>query len=138
MKRFFTIAFGLFIWVALAATQQQKPSDVGIPAYDPAQAQTFSGTVVEVKNYQCPVSGTIGSHLSVRGMTETREVHLAPTKFLKDYEIVLNPGDHVSVTGIKFIFDGKPAMLAGTVVAGTPVTGQSTYIFRDAKGRPEW
>src|SRR5438045_6796706 len=121
MKRFFSILLGLFLLGALAATQQQKPSDMGIPAYNPAQAQTFSGTVVEVKNYQCPVSGTIGSHISVRGMTETREVHLAPIKFLKDYEIVLNPGDHVSMTGIKLTFDGKPAMLAGTVVAVTVV-----------------
>jgi hypothetical protein len=61
------------------------------------------------------------------------EVHLAPATFLKEYGIVLQPGDHVSITGIKFTFDGKPAMMARTIVAG-----QSTFTFRDAKGRPEW
>ena len=47
--------------------------------------------------------------------------------------VMLKSGDKVNVTGIRFEFDGKPAMLARTVTSG-----QSTFTFRDPKGRPEW
>lgn len=116
-----------------AMTQEPKQSGMNIPSYNPSQERTFSGTIVEVKNYQCPVSGTLGAHIVVKGITDTVEVHLAPATFLTRYEIVFNPGDKVNVTGIKFNFQGKTAMIAGTVV-----DGQATYTFRDLKGRPQW
>jgi DNA/RNA endonuclease YhcR with UshA esterase domain len=133
MKTLYGILFGFLLLVAMAATQQQKQSDMAVPAYSTSQEQAFSGTILEVKDYQCPVTGTIGSHIAVKGTSDTLEVHLAPAKFLKQYDIVLKPGDQVTVTGIKFTFDGKPAMLARLVVVG-----RDTFRFRDDKGRPEW
>lgn len=138
MKTHFKISFcvvlsGMLLLAVLAVTQEPKQSSMNIPAYNPSQERTFSGTITEIKNYQCPVSGTIGAHIVVKGITDTVEVHLAPATFLTRYEIVLNPGDKVSVTGIKFNFQGKSAMIAGTVF-----DGQSTYTFRDLKGRPQW
>lgn len=130
---FFVVLSGMMLLAVFAATQEPKPSSMNIPAYNPAQERTFSGTIIEVKNYQCPVSGTVGAHIVVKGITDTLEVHLAPSTFLTRYEIVLNPGDKVSVTGMKFNYQGKPAMIAGTVV-----DGQNTYTFRDLKGRPQW
>ena len=123
----------LLLLLVAAATQQQNQSNNTIPAYNSAQEQTFNGTVQEVREYRCPVSGTIGSHISVKNISGTVEVHLAPATFLKQYGIVLQQGDHVSVTGVKFIFDGKTAIMARTIVAG-----QNTFTFRDAKGSPEW
>ncbi|SRR5581483_4163845 len=130
---FFVVLSSMLLLTVFAVTQEPKQSPISIPAYNPSQERTFSGTIVELKNYQCPVSGTLGAHIVVKGITDTIEVHLAPATFLTRYEIVLNPGDKVSVTGIKFNHQGKPAMIAGTVV-----DGQSTYTFRDLKGRPQW
>lgn len=133
MKIIGNVVLGFLLFAALAATQEQNSSGNAVPAYNTAQEQTFSGTVQEVKDYQCPVSGTIGSHIAVKGGAEMVEIHLAPAKFLKDYDIVLKPGDQVKITGIKFVFQGKPAMLARVVV-----DGQNTFTFRSDKGRPEW
>lgn len=127
MKLFWRILLALAVLGALAFTEE------AVPAYNPAQQQTVRGTVQEVKDYQCPVSGTIGSHIAVNAGSETIEVHLAPARFLKEYGIVIKEGDSVTVTGVKFTFNGKPAMMAKTVVAG-----HSTFTFRDDKGRPEW
>ncbi|HLJ25148.1 MAG TPA: hypothetical protein VKY85_00405 [Candidatus Angelobacter sp.] len=134
MKHVGGVLFALLLLAAMAVTQQQKQSNNNsVPAYNPGQEQTFSGTIQEVRDYQCPVSGTIGSHISLKGGGDTLEVHLAPATFLKQYNIVLQPGDQVKITGVKFVFEGKPAILAREIVAG-----QSTFTFRDGKGRPEW
>jgi hypothetical protein len=82
-------------------TSQDKPA---APAqqdfnYDPANQTTLQGTIQEVKDYKCPVTGTIGTHISVKNDQLTTEVHLAPAKFLKEYEIVLKPGDDVKIIG---------------------------------------
>ena len=132
MKRTNIILVGFALLAMLSFTQEQKTRNV-VPAYSQAQEQTFSGIVQEAKEYQCPVSGTIGSHVSVKEGSEVIEVHLAPAKFLRQYEMVLRPGDKVTITGIKFVFEGKPAMLARTVV-----DGQYTFTFRNRNGRPEW
>ena len=133
MKDLGKFLLAVALLVALPVTLAQNTSNSGVPAYNVAQEQTFTGIIKEVKDYQCPVTGTVGSHIAVAGDLTTLEVHLAPAKFLKDYEIVLKAGDRVTVHGMKFTFDGKPAMLARTVTAG-----QNTYSFRDLKGRPEW
>ena len=132
MKKTNIILVGFALLAMLSFAQEQKTRNV-VPAYSQAQEQTFSGIVQEAKEYQCPVSGTIGSHVSVKEGSEVIEVHLAPAKFLRQYEMVLRPGDKVTITGIKFVFEGKPAMLARTVV-----DGQYTFTFRNRNGRPEW
>lgn len=125
----------LIVGEASQVISQEKPA---APAqqdfnYDPANQTTLQGTVQEVKDYKCPVTGTIGTHISVKNDQLTTEVHLAPAKFLKEYEIVLKPGDEVKVVGVKITFDGKPAMLAKTVTVG-----KETFAFRNDKGKPLW
>src|SRR5215470_17792819 len=107
MKSLVVLAFLLLLAAPLSLMQAAAGNDV--PAYNPAQEQTFTGTIQEVKEYQCPVSGAIGSHIAVSGGSETVEVHVAPAAFLRQYGIVLKVGDRVRITGIKFVFDGKPA-----------------------------
>ena len=133
MKNFGKFLLAVALLIALPVTLAQKPVASGVPAYNVAQEQTFNGVIKEVKEYQCPVTGTIGSHISVAGDFTTLEVHLAPAKFLKDYDIVLKAGDRVTIQGVRFEFDGKPAMLARSVTSG-----HNTFTFRDPKGRPEW
>src|SRR5947199_853704 len=95
------------IFAALMGAQNKSSS---VPKYNPSQQQVFSGFVGQVRDYECPVSGSVGTHLSLKVGGENLEVHLAPAKFLKDYGIVINPGEKIQITGMKVEFDGKPAV----------------------------
>jgi hypothetical protein len=102
-------------------------------SYDQANQQTLRGWVVETRDFQCPVSGTMGSHITVKSETGTMEVHLAPASFMKLYEIAIRKNDNVTIVGSRIMFDGKPSLIARSVVVG-----RDTFNFRDPKGRPLW
>lgn len=102
-------------------------------SYDLANQQTLRGWVVEAKDFQCPVSGTVGSHITVKSEAGTMEVHLAPASFMKQYEIQIRKSDSVTIVGSRIMFDGKPSLIARSVVIG-----RDTFNFRDPQGRPLW
>jgi hypothetical protein len=117
----------------LAVSADKNPPTHEMYPYDLAQQRVISGTVIDVQEYQCPVTGTVGTHITVKRQGETIEVHLAPAKFLKQYEIVINKGDSVEIQGANATVDGKPGLLAKVIADGA-----ATYAFRDAKGKPLW
>src|SRR5262245_43674108 len=124
-------AVSLVLLFAAPATNGQEKKLV--PKFDPANQTTIQGVIDQVSDYECPISGKMGSHFSIKNTDETVEVHLAASKFLKEYGIVFAKGDAVQVTGTKTTFDGKPALLARQVTVG-----DRTYSFRDDKGIPLW
>jgi hypothetical protein len=133
-----TRIIGLLWLLTLLSATALIPQDKYLPAqygyaYDQTRQQTFTGIVVGTKDYSCPVSGTVGSHITIKTDTASVEVHLAPASFMKRYEITIHEGDHVSVLGSKIIFEGKPALIARSVMVG-----RDTYNFRDSKGMPLW
>jgi hypothetical protein len=123
----------LLTGVPVVSQEKNPPAQQHNYAYDQATQQSFEGIVIETKDYSCPVSGAVGSHLTLKGDVSTIEVHLAPATFMKQYEISINKGDRVTVVGSKITFEGKPALIAKTVVLG-----RDTFNFRDPKGRPLW
>jgi DNA/RNA endonuclease YhcR with UshA esterase domain len=125
------IAFCLILLFAVPATRAQEKKLV--PKFDPANQTTIKGIIDQVSDYECPISGAIGSHLTVKSGDGTVEVHLATSNFLKDYAIAFTKGDTVQVTGTKTFFDGKPALLARQITVG-----DRTYTFRDDRGIPLW
>jgi hypothetical protein len=136
VTRIFLGTFILALLVAIfptAVSQDKTSPSHETYTYDTSSSKIITGTVLEVKDYKCPVTGTVGSHLTLKRSGESIEVHLAPATFLKQYEIVINKGDEVAIEAAPILFEGKPALLARTVAVG-----QSTYAFRDAKGRPLW
>jgi DNA/RNA endonuclease YhcR with UshA esterase domain len=126
------VAFALTI-APVVAGQKSEPSVV-VPKYDRAAEATFKGTVEDVRDRQCPVSGGMGSHLILRLSTgNTIEVHLATTKFVKTYDLVFNKGDVVTVVGTKVQFEGVETIFAREVTRGS-----ETFVFRDKDGTPIW
>jgi hypothetical protein len=124
----------LILIVTPAAAAQKSGSSAAVPKYDRAAEATFKGTVEEVKDRQCPVSGGMGSHIILRlSPSETIEVHLATTKFVKTYDLVFNKGDVVSVVGTKVQFEGVETIFAREVTRGS-----ETFVFRDKDGTPIW
>ena len=101
--------------------------------YNSGKQVVISGTVQDVRDYKCPVTGTVGAHITVATISGTIEVHLAPVSFLKQYEIVINKGDRVEIQGAKILFENKPALLAKLVAID-----RTTYAFRDPAGNPLW
>jgi len=113
---------------------QKSTSGVTVPKYDPAVEGTFKGTVEEVRDRECPMSGGMGSHLIIRlSPTQTIEVHLASTKFVKTYDLVFSKGDVVTVVGTKVQFEGVETIFAREVTRGN-----ETFVFRDKDGSPIW
>ena len=120
---------------AIPAVAGQKPgAGVTVPKYDTAAETTFNGTVVDVIDRQCPMSGGLGSHLMLKQADgSTIEVHLATTKFVKSFDLIFNKGDKVEVVGVKVQFEGKDTIFAREVTRGS-----ETFVFRDKNGVPIW
>jgi DNA/RNA endonuclease YhcR with UshA esterase domain len=136
MKSLWVVAIVLAVIVLAAPGEAaQKPANgVTVPKYDPAAEATFKGTVVEVKDRQCPVSGGMGSHVMLKlADGSTIEVHLATTKWVKEYDLTLNKGDEIEVKGVKVKFEGVDTIFARQVTRGNDV-----FVFRDEKGNPVW
>jgi DNA/RNA endonuclease YhcR with UshA esterase domain len=109
----------------------QKPT---VPKYDLSAETTFKGTIDDVHDRQCPISGGLGSHFNLKlADGKIVEVHLATTKFVKSYELVFNKGDQVEVIGSKVQFEGAEAILAREVKRGN-----DDFLFRDPQGKPIW
>jgi DNA/RNA endonuclease YhcR with UshA esterase domain len=124
----------LVLTVTPVAAGQKSEPNVAVPKYDRLAEATFKGTVEEVRNRQCPVSGGMGSHLILRvSGNKTIEVHLASTKFVKTYDLVFNKGDEVTVVGTKVQFESVETIFAREVTRGS-----ETFVFRDKDGTPIW
>jgi DNA/RNA endonuclease YhcR with UshA esterase domain len=119
--------------VSIVPAFADQPSGA-VPKYNPATEAVFKGTVVEVRDRQCPVSGGMGSHVVLQlANGSTIEVHLASTKFVKSYDLVFNKGDQLEVTGSKVTFEG-----VDTIFAREVKRGNDTFVFRDKDGNPVW
>jgi hypothetical protein len=113
---------------------QQNHAKVAVPKYDPAAETVFKGTVEEVTDHQCPVSGGLGSHVMLKlADGKTIEVHLATTKFVKNYDLIFAKGDQLEVTGTKVKLEDVDTILAREVKRGN-----DTFVFRDKAGKPVW
>ena len=129
------LATGLLLLAAGTSivAAQDKTAPPESYQYNTANQAKINGIVETVTEYKCPVSGAVGTHLTVKTGASTIEVHLAPAKFVKDYDIVIHKGDQVEIQGAKIIFEGKPSLIAKTVVVA-----QTTFAFRDNNGKPLW
>ncbi len=126
------VALAIGLTCAVSAAAQKSNGDA--PKYDVSKEVTVKGEVQEVVDRNCPVSGGMGAHFMLKVADgSVIEVHLAPTKFVKSYELVFAKGDQVEVVGSKVNFEGKDTILAKQVTRG-----QDSFVFRDDKGRPVW
>ena len=114
-------------WSALA-----QKSEV-VPKYDLTTESTFRGTIVDISERNCPVSGGLGFHFILKVQDKPIEIHVTSSKFMKSYGLALNRGDHVEVVGSKVNFEGVETIFAREVIRGN-----ETFAFRDKAGRPLW
>jgi len=125
----------ILLTLSLAAIcASAAPPNSNVPKYNPATEGVYKGTVQEVRDRECPMSGGMGSHLVVKlADNNTIEIHLAPTRFVKSYEVVFSKGDQIEVTGSMVKFEG-----VDTIFAREIKRGNDTFMFRDKDGNPVW
>ena len=104
-----------------------------VPKYKMADEVKWKGTVAQVKNYECPISGTVGTHLVVKIDFEKHEAHIAPLKFLEEYGIQFKEGDSITLYATKIKFGEGTALLVRAIEREN-----DQFFFRDKEGLPIW
>lgn len=102
------------------------------PRYDVARVIDVDATVTDLREVprNNPLSGL---HLTVKIESDTMDVFLGPSDFLKSFEITFAKGDKLEIIGSKVKFDGAYIVLARQVRRE-----ETTLYLRDAKGKPHW
>ena len=103
--------------------------------YDPTTEVIIQGTVEEVKAESCSTCGwsQTGTHLSVKTESETLDVRIGPTRFLKSNNFSFAKGDKVEIIGSKVRINDVDAIMARQVKRG-----DKTLTLRDTQGFPAW
>ena len=109
-------------------------SNLTAPQYNPSTEITLKGTVTEISDRVCPISGGMGFHFILKTAdAKTIEVHVATSKFVKDFEMGVKVGDQVEVLGSKVKFEGEDTIMARQITRGNDV-----FVFRYKDGKPAW
>jgi hypothetical protein len=117
------------------------------PLYDSKSEATITGTVADVSTggpgrlgwlmrvhtFGLGHKGTGETQLRVKTDTDTVEIHLGPTAFLKGKSVEIREGDTLEVTGSRVMLDGARVFLAREIRKG-----EITWTLRDATGQPLW
>ncbi len=95
--------------------------------YNLETVETIKGQVLSVD--------TVGNGMSLQVKTnkETIPVHLAPSWYIENQDIEINPNDTVEITGSRIKFNGETAILAAVVKQG-----DTTFKLRNEKGFSLW
>lgn len=118
----------------VATVHSQNPNRApGIPQFNIQQEVKLIGQIYEVKNFDCPVTGTVGTHLELKTAEGAIEVHVAAARFLQQYGIRFEAGQTVEMIGSKGTYEGKPAFLPPIIMVGN-----DSYYLRDKDGKPLW
>ena len=104
-----------------------------VPVYSASNEQSVQGVVQNVQEFYCPISGDVGTHLLVKTDHGTFQVHIAPSRFLRDKKLNFSKGDQIEVVGSRIIYNGHEALIARTVIRG-----DQTVAFREPNGQPMW
>lgn len=107
---------------AVAAQQTHHGWHHGGPMSETAEARV-TGTVETVKNLashddDCCCGAGGGTHVIVKTATESIEVHLGPTVWLREQGINLTAGDTVEILGSRVTMRGVPVLRAREVKRG--------------------
>jgi hypothetical protein len=128
--------FAVLLIVAANASGQTPAADPE-PRYDTA-ASVDMMVVVESQREVPKGSPLAGFHLIVRPETakegtDTIDVYLGPSDYVKDFDVTFAKGDRLQVTGCKVKYAGTIVILA------KELRRESTTLYlRDARGVPYW
>jgi len=109
---------------------------VGTPyqrMYDPAKAETLSGTVEAVAQV-VPMKGMNRAvAVTLKTEKETISIHLGPEWYIGRLDTKIVKSDSIEIKGARATFAGKPVIIAAEVKKGDNV-----LVLRDSSGIPVW
>ncbi|HXY10060.1 MAG TPA: hypothetical protein VEI52_19620 [Terriglobales bacterium] len=105
----------------------------GVPQFNIQQEVRLTGEIREIKNYSCPITGTVGTHLELQTTEGPIEAHVAAARFLQQYGIEFHAGQTVDMIGVKRMYEGRAAFLPRIIMVGN-----GSYYMRDNTGKPLW
>jgi hypothetical protein len=126
----FIVALGVV--APLGFAQRRMGGGKGMPRYNPSTEVTVKGTVEKVTQNTSPL-GWPGTHLALNTGTETLDVHVGPSAFLRAKKFEIAAGDQVEVVGSKIKYEGADAVLAREIKKG-----DKSLVLRNAQGIPQW
>jgi hypothetical protein len=105
------------------------------PMFDARTETRITGSVEAVKlrsgpDGACCCGEDGGTHLTVKTATESIDVHLGPTAWLREQGVTLVAGDVVDITGWRVTMRGAPALLARDITKGA-----TTWTLRPGMSR---
>jgi hypothetical protein len=101
--------------------------------YEPAKAETLSGTVLAVMQV-VPMKGmNAAAAVTLKTDKETISVHLGPEWYIGRLDTKIVKGDNIEVKGSRVTFAAKPAIIAAEVKKG-----ENVLVLRDSTGIPVW
>jgi hypothetical protein len=102
------------------------------PSYDPSTVIDVAAVVTEVA--EAPASSPMeGLHLTVKAGSDTLDVYVGPSDFVKIFDVSFAKGAKIQVIGSKVEFNGAPIVLARQITMG-----HITLALRDKDGVPFW
>ena len=131
----FVIVLGFTLSLAQKPTTPgQKPARKDTPKYDLSNEGKTKGIVLEVQEFNCPVTGGTDAHLVLKlPEDKTVLVHLAPPRFLKEYGFSFAKDDQIEIIGSNARIVEEESILARKIERG-----DDAFTFRDQSGKPLW
>jgi hypothetical protein len=111
------------------ATSDPTPPE---PKYDVSTVVDITATITDVREVAAgkPMAGI---HLMVQAGPESLDIYVAPTEFVKIFDVAFAKGETLKVIGSVVKFDGAKIVLAKDIVLGSV-----TLSVRDKAGEPLW
>ena len=100
--------------------------------YNVENETTVKGAVEEVKTVTGR-RGWNGTHLTLKTADKIFDVHVGPSRFLKEKGFNIVKGDEIEVTGATAQVRGSEVLIAREIKKGG-----ETVVLRDAQGIPKW
>ncbi len=143
MKRLAVVSLvvvSLAFVLAVSAPAQQRGSGSGGGMkgrsqwlYDPSKAETLSGEIVAVKDFNSRNGMRKGIVLELNTGKQSILVHMGPQFYIDQQAVKIAAGDKVEVTAVKSLRRGREVLIAGEVRKDGQVLK-----LRDEKGVPLW
>src|SRR6516165_4330385 len=113
------VVVAAIVFILTGSVRSQNPERTpDVPQFNAKQEVKLTGQIYEVKDFDCPVTGTVGTHLELKTSSGPIEVHVAAARFLQQYGIHFEPGQTVEMTGVKGTYQGRAAFLPRIILVG--------------------
>lgn len=135
-KALFLIVFAVLGTMTLYAQKENgssgKTSNYG-KMFNPKTIETFDAYVASILTIYEAQKSTYGIHLEVKNDKGVIPVHLGPSWYLDDQNVLFSIGDTLSITGSRITYEGAPAIIALEVQKN-----ENVLLLRDKNGFPRW